>query len=73
MVTPQQAVLAAELFAGIGPTRHRMLSFAGSLNVLVALDAYDMRKGFNGLPAPGLLAYVLVMKYCDHLSLYWQE
>jgi transposase len=28
-----------------------MLSFSGSLKVLVALEACDMRKGFNGLHA----------------------
>jgi transposase len=28
-----------------------MLSFSGSLRVLVALEACDMRKGFNGLHA----------------------
>jgi transposase len=28
-----------------------MLSFSGSLKVLVALEACDMRKGFNGLAA----------------------
>ena len=28
-----------------------MLSFSGSLTVLVALEACDMRKGFNGLHA----------------------
>jgi transposase len=28
-----------------------MLSFSGSLKVFVALDACDMRKGFNGLHA----------------------
>ena len=28
-----------------------MLSFSGSLQVFVALDACDMRKGFNGLHA----------------------
>jgi transposase len=27
----------------------------------------------RALAGPGLLAYVLVAKYCDHLPLYWQE
>ncbi len=28
-----------------------MLSFAGNLKLFVAVEPYDMRKGFNGLPA----------------------
>ena len=27
----------------------------------------------RGVPAPGLLAHILVSKYCDHLPLYRQE
>ena len=27
----------------------------------------------RGLPGPGLLAHVLVSKYCDHLPLHWQS
>jgi transposase len=27
----------------------------------------------RSLPAPGLLAHILVGKYCDHLPLYRQE
>jgi transposase len=27
----------------------------------------------RGLAGPGLLAHVLVSKYCHHLPLYWQE
>jgi transposase len=30
-----------------------MLSFSGSLKVFVALEACDMRKGFNGLYSAG--------------------
>ena len=42
-----------------------MLSFSGSLKVLVAVEACDMRKGFNGLAAQ--VATVIKMDpYCGH-------
>ena len=43
-----QAVLAAALVRALAPV---MLSFSGSLKVFVAVEACDMRKGFNGLHA----------------------
>ncbi|MBE7558702.1 transposase [bacterium] len=40
-------------------------------NVVVsAMPAQPIEKG---LPGPGLLAHVLVSKYCDHLPLHRQE
>jgi transposase len=68
-----------------------MLSFSGSLRVFVAVEACDMRKGFERLSAlvgsvlkeevksgalfaaPGLLAQIIVSKFCDHLPLYRQQ
>ena len=44
----QQAALAALLLRSL---RQAMLSFSGSLKVFVAVEACDMRKGFNGLHA----------------------
>ena len=44
----KQAALAGRVVARPGKA---MLSFSGSLKVLVAVEACDMRKGFNGLHA----------------------
>ena len=44
----KQAALAAALLRALA---NAMLSFSGSLKVFVAVEACDMRKGFNGLHA----------------------
>ncbi len=44
----KQAALAAVLVRALAQV---MLSFSGSLKVFVAVEACDMRKGFNGLHA----------------------
>jgi transposase len=45
----------------------------GELDALPLIAALPARLQERGLPAPGLLAQILVAKFCDHTPLYRQE
>ncbi|WP_315785417.1 IS66 family transposase [Bradyrhizobium sp. SZCCHNPS1003] len=53
-------------------TTCRRYACQASCNTVVQAGAPE-RSIAGGLATPGLLAHVLISKYCDHLPLYWQS